>query len=180
MNIIMDCFMPAFTFLAQKANLSIYSDTITIYPKSARVDDIMDDIINTIDKQTLNSGKNSIGHIGYVLSKDSDHSQYHQDHFDIKQTHRHLKIDRIIDVPELASILALLADAGMVTQKEKLNCLKEFIRTTLFEPAKESNIQSTQMKSDAVICIAHALQHMFFFQRTPQQNNLITSTPSFS
>ncbi|MGL5742952.1 MAG: hypothetical protein ACRCXC_10670 [Legionella sp.] len=108
--------MPAFTHLCKKFNISLAHNTLTLYPKKTveKVPTLMIDqcfrlIVRLVDGEyNLDSLQISafdeVGRPTFVHRDDVDHYLYHDDNFNMDNTHYHIKFKRQLDEPTLDKI----------------------------------------------------------------------------
>ncbi|HAT9452185.1 TPA: Dot/Icm T4SS effector LegA7, partial [Legionella pneumophila subsp. pneumophila] len=118
----MESLMPkAFTHLCKKVNLSLYNDTLTVYPKSSvlpkpiqirsELDLLMVLLFSQMDcnsaqvDQFFMMRSNELGVYRFIHRDDTDHDLYHQDEFSMDDNHYHAQFDKAIDESKLENIL---------------------------------------------------------------------------
>ncbi|MBA3536861.1 MAG: hypothetical protein H0T84_09665 [Tatlockia sp.] len=155
--------MAAFTYLCEKVNISLFNNTLTIYPKSREKKIVSafhpvqgfityedEDSVKELD-DVLNNDAELNEKIRYVKENHSDHSLYHQDNLDKEKTHYHLKFQNEIEEPQLNQILTFFAKYKLITAFEKENCLKTYrvVKNNLSLPSTNlQNIESKTVKSE--------------------------------
>ncbi|MCP0914272.1 MULTISPECIES: hypothetical protein [Legionella] len=127
--------MKAFTHLCKKVNLSIFNDTLTVYPTKngntslelfeldtgEKVWNEVDCLHSEFDDVALANDEeeeNELGVIRYVERADPNHADYHQDSFPLSDPHYHLQFKAPIDQKKLADILSVLLKYHVLSSEE--------------------------------------------------------------
>ena len=142
----------AFTHLCKNVNLSLYNDTLTVYPKSSftpppvSIDpsnlnklndhDVMNFLMTVLFSEmdcmsakvgrALTMEQNELGIYRFVHRDDPDHNLYHQDTFDLDNSHYHAQFRATIDELKLEAILAILQKHSLITLAEHNSFLNAY------------------------------------------------------
>jgi hypothetical protein len=130
----------AFTHLCKKVNLSLYDNTLTVYPKpSLALPPIRDelsllmvllfsqmDCVSAKVNEFFDMEKNELGIYRFVHRDDSDHNLYHQDSFSLDDNHYHAQFAKSIDEFKLEDILAILEKHALITSEENKSFLSAY------------------------------------------------------
>ncbi|HAT1721179.1 hypothetical protein SCZ71_10755 [Legionella pneumophila serogroup 1] len=158
----MESLMPkAFTHLCKKVNLSLYNDTLTVYPKSSalpkpiqirsELDLLMVLLFSQMDcnsaqvDQFFMMRSNELGVYRFIHRDDSDHDLYHQDEFSMDDNHYHAQFDKAIDEIKLENILGILEKHSLISSEEHVNFIEAYHKAnTLTEdmPKLETTLPS--------------------------------------
>jgi hypothetical protein len=154
-----DLSLRAFTHLCSKVNISLFGDTITIYPKKngKKSTNILKlernpgewlSIIGTVKcefpeiKLVLKyhgSQLKSLGHIRNVRHEDPSHFLYHLDDLSLDDTHYHLKFKKI-NRSILEGILTIFVECQVISPEEKESILKAFTKANVIEESFKAHI----------------------------------------
>ena len=96
-------------------------DTITVYPKYGQ-----SDFFERQSAECNQFGKSSLGILRFVHRKDVDHSQYHQDQFNLNNIHYHAQFDTLITEQKFDTIVTAFLHEGWITELEKSNLLDAY------------------------------------------------------
>jgi hypothetical protein len=131
--------MPAFTHLCSKFNISLAHNTLTLYPKKTgekglayRVNQCFQFVgFEIVDVEyDLEAVKidafDAVGRPTFVHRNDLDHHLYHEDSFNIDDTHYHMKFSRVLDEQTLDRVLSIFVQFDLVTKQEKTNFLTAY------------------------------------------------------
>jgi hypothetical protein len=130
----------AFTHLCKKVNLSLYNDTLTVYPKpSFALPPVRDefsmlmvllfsqmDCVSAKVNEFFDMEKNELGIYRFVHREDVDHNLYHQDSFNLEDNHYHAQFAKSIDEIKLEDILAILEKHSLITSEEHKSFLSTY------------------------------------------------------
>ncbi|WP_058480266.1 hypothetical protein [Legionella waltersii] len=132
----------ALTHLCKKVNLSLFNDTLTVYPKSTGPKKLpvirnefelllavlfMQMDCASAEINTFFMTKDTeLGVYRFVHRNDSDHALYHQDDFDMEDDHYHAQFDKTIDATKLDSICSILERENIITSDEHASFIKAF------------------------------------------------------
>ncbi|HAT1772528.1 TPA: hypothetical protein RG395_001456 [Legionella pneumophila] len=169
----------AFTHLCKKVNLSLYNDTLTVYPKSSvlpkpiqirsELDLLMVLLFSQMDCNSAQVDKffmmrsNELGVYRFIHRDDHDHDLYHQDEFSMDDNHYHAQFDKTIDESKLENILGILEKHSLISSEEhtsfidayhKANTLSEDmpkLETTLPSPLPVSSPSVHTTKKQPVV-----------------------------
>ncbi len=115
-----EVFMPAITHLCEKVNISLFDDTITVYPKnypknsSQWAPELLD-----LFQFHPNEFKNK----DWVVRFDAKHHMYHKDNFSWDDTHYHIRYNKTIDEARLQKILAVFVKFNVISPIEEQSFL---------------------------------------------------------
>ncbi len=121
--------MVAFTHLCEKVNISLFNNTLTLYPNTHVVTFADEDYTVEYDEvnDVLNELYKTDPSIKGVKRQDADHPLYHQiDKFDQELTHFHVKFAEPIDRNKLEQILEVSLKHQLVSDIEKENIIKVY------------------------------------------------------
>ena len=119
----------AFTHLCNKVNISLYNDTLTVYPKPSptqttpAIMDFETYIMKAFYGMNCNSikvnklfihNKNELGIARFIHREDTDHYLYHQDGFNRDSDHYHAQFKNIINEAKLEEILTILEKYSII------------------------------------------------------------------
>ncbi|HAT7073901.1 TPA: hypothetical protein JAN90_14275 [Legionella pneumophila] len=163
----MESLMPkAFTHLCKKVNLSLYNDTLTVYPKSSALPkpiQIRSDLdlfeldlhmVLLFSQMECNSAQvkqffmmrsNELGVYRFIHRDDTDHDLYHQDEFSMDDNHYHAQFDKTIDENKLENILGILEKHSLISSEEHVSFIEAYHKAnTLTEdmPKLETTLPS--------------------------------------
>lgn len=132
----------AFTHLCKKVNLSLYDNTLTVYPKTNLLENfppvkdqltqiflmlfIQMDCVNAEVDQFFIERSNELGVYRFVHRDDPDHYLYHQDNFKMDDNHYHAQFQITIDEHKLDSILTTLQKYSIITDTEHASFVKAY------------------------------------------------------
>ena len=158
----------AFTHLCRKINISLYKDTLTIYPKSNithtqahdELSQLMFSLFSQMDCMVMNVDAffemraNELGIRRYIDNNDSQHHLYHQDNFDRNNTHIHAQFEKTIDATKFKDILKLLKKHSLISAEEYKHVIIAYreantLDSTVSKKHDKEQEKSTQLKSDA-------------------------------
>jgi hypothetical protein len=139
--------MPAFTHLCSKFNISLAHNTLTLYPKKTgekglayRVNQCFQLIgLEIVDVEyDLNAVQfdafDAIGRPTFVHRDALDHHIYHEDNFNMDDTHYHMKFSRVLDESTLDRIFSIFVQFALVTNEEKARFLTAYKQANVIEP----------------------------------------------
>lgn len=129
--------MVAFTQLCKKVNISVYNDTITLYPNQYLVKSYKLNQNNELETHTtLITYKEVINLLRYhgdelkikeYVERDMPiHARYHKDSFSEDTEHYHLRFKKAISRNTLIKILNLFERYDLVSADEKSDCLGSY------------------------------------------------------
>ncbi|HAT8179138.1 TPA: hypothetical protein JA361_06585 [Legionella pneumophila] len=132
----------AFTHLCKKVNLSLYNDTLTVYPKSSvlpkpiqvrsELDLLFVLLFSQMDcnsaqvDQFFMMRKSELGVYRFIHRDDSDHDLYHQDDFSMDDNHYHAQFDKTIDESKLENILGILEKHSLISSEEHVSFIEAY------------------------------------------------------
>ncbi|APF02254.1 Uncharacterised protein [Legionella pneumophila] len=132
----------AFTHLCKKVNLSLYNDTLTVYPKSSvlpkpiqirsELDLLMVLLFSQMDcnsaqvDQFFMMRSNELGVYRFIHRDDHDHDLYHQDEFSMDDNHYHAQFDKTIDESKLENILGILEKHSLISSEEHVSFIDAY------------------------------------------------------
>ncbi|AMP91462.1 hypothetical protein AXF37_02100 [Legionella pneumophila subsp. pascullei] len=132
----------AFTHLCKKVNLSLYNDTLTVYPKSSvlpkpiqirsELDLLMVLLFSKMDcnsaqvDQFFMMRSNELGVYRFIHRDDHDHDLYHQDEFSMDENHYHAQFDKTIDESKLENILGILEKHSLISSEEHTSFIEAY------------------------------------------------------
>ncbi|ETO92219.1 hypothetical protein [Legionella oakridgensis] len=151
--------MRAFTHLCEKVNISLFNDTITLYPKKTggksmqlasffglpvfvELDCYYAEVTNFVEEQfqmiEYTHGATQLGVRRFIHREDADHDQYHQDAFDRDETHMHAQFRAPIDEAKFRQVLTVFVDRNIISAEEKARCLEAYHQANVMaDPAKQ-------------------------------------------
>ncbi|WP_133127603.1 hypothetical protein [Legionella nagasakiensis] len=151
--------MRAFTHLCEKVNISLFNDTITLYPKKTggksrqlaslfglpvfvEIDCYYAEVTNFTAEQfqiiTYTHGATELGIRRFIHREDADHDQYHQDAFDRDETHMHAQFRAPIDEAKFRQVLTVFVDRNILSTEEKAHCLEAYRQANVVaDPAEQ-------------------------------------------
>ncbi|CDZ75965.1 hypothetical protein BN59_00227 [Legionella massiliensis] len=150
--------MPAFTRLCEKVNISLFDDTITLYPKKTgktsfhHVHPIFQILMGAPAMIELECEYEEAGlvtqrvnelnePVTFVHRDDADHDRYHQDSFPLDDTHMHMRFAKAIDEPKLEQVLEFFAKHNLISGAEQASFLQDY------RMVKQQNAQLDQLAS---------------------------------
>ncbi|WP_454781168.1 hypothetical protein [Legionella sp. WA2022007384] len=131
----------AFTHLCKKVNLSLYDNTLTVYPKPdlQKLPPVKDELsllfLLLFSKMDCVSAEvdtffmeraNELGVYRFVHRDDLDHYLYHQDGFQMDDNHYHAQFAISIDERKLDSILDILQKYSIISEDEHTSFVKAY------------------------------------------------------
>ncbi|VEB37644.1 Uncharacterised protein [Legionella sainthelensi] len=130
----------AFTHLCKNVNLSLYDNTLTIYSKSkislppirTELDLLMVLLFSQMDcvsaqiNDMFDMAKNELGVYRFVHRDDIDHDLYHQDNFNMEDSHYHAQFAKTIDEMKLEDILGILEKHALISSGEHASFIKAY------------------------------------------------------
>ncbi|PWY54792.1 hypothetical protein DGG96_14920 [Legionella qingyii] len=133
----------AFTHLCKKVNLSLYNDTLTVYPKpslqQSSLPPVKDELsllflllfskMNCVSAEVNNffmHRSNELGVYRFVHRDDADHYLYHQDDFEMEDDHYHAQFAIAINEGKLDSILDVLQKYSIISEEEHKSFVKAY------------------------------------------------------
>ncbi|KTD08985.1 hypothetical protein Lgra_2220 [Legionella gratiana] len=131
----------AFTHLCKNVNLSLYDNTLTVYPKSKLppLPPIRDefsllmvllfsqmDCMSARINDMFDMRKNELGVYRFVHRDDLDHYLYHQDTFSMDDNHYHAQFEKTIDELKLEDILSILEKHALISSEEHESFVKAY------------------------------------------------------
>ncbi|WP_131794858.1 hypothetical protein [Fluoribacter gormanii] len=133
----------AFTHLCKKVNLSLYNDTLTVYPKpslqQSSLPPVKDELsllfLLLFSKMNCSSAEvgnffmqrsNELGVYRFVHREDADHYLYHQDDFEMEDDHYHAQFAITINEGKLDSILDVLQKYSIISEEEHKSFVKAY------------------------------------------------------
>lgn len=150
----------AFTHLCKKVNLSLYDNTLTVYPKSSlqqsRLPPVKDELsllfIILFSKMDCVSAEidnffmersNELGVYRFVHREDSDHYLYHQDDFEMDDNHYHAQFAVTINENKLDSILDVLQKYSIISESEHKSFVKAYHDANTLPKEKHTTKQTS-------------------------------------
>ncbi len=146
----------AFTFLCKKVNLSLYKDTLTVYPKSdnqlnprSEFELLLLIMFAQMDCQSMQVNQfflqcsKELGVYRFVHREDTDHDQYHQDSFDPEQSHYHAEFKEVIGKAKLIDILSILEKHKLISSDEQSGFLKAYDEANTLPSKSTSSLSTT-------------------------------------
>lgn len=135
--------MPAFTHLCQKINISLFDDTITVYPKMSipKVQPGLEYVISFLQPENFlpievvnlftEEHRAELGFMDTVHRGEPEHDQYHNDHFSHDDTHFHFRYSKTIDEAQFREILAVYARYNLISKAEETAVLAAYRQAAL-------------------------------------------------
>ena len=150
--------MRAFTHLCQKANISLFDDTITLYPKlngNTHTETVIDfSTLNSICVQvgcvykevrkTISLQEDNLGIKRYINRDDPLHARYHMDNFTMDDRHYHAQFAKTIDKSKLIEILTAFVKYDVLSSAEKESFIKAY------DVASELESEALKVASETV------------------------------
>ncbi|CAM3032517.1 Uncharacterised protein [Legionella steigerwaltii] len=134
----------AFTHLCKKVNLSLYDNTLTVYPKPDRTKSpslpqaqnelellflllfSKMDCVSAEVNDFFMTRQNELGVYRFVHRDDADHYLYHQDGFKMDDDHYHAQFAISINEGKLDSILGTLEKYSIISPEEHTSFVKAY------------------------------------------------------
>ncbi|MCW8400196.1 hypothetical protein OQJ26_15535 [Legionella sp. PATHC038] len=151
----------AFTHLCKKVNLSLYNDTLTVYPKPDLSKSLplppvknelsllflllfsqMDCVSAEVDHFFMER-KNELGVYRFVHRDDPDHYLYHQDNFKMDDNHYHAQFSISIDEKKLDSILSTFEKYSIISTDEHTRFIKAYHDANTLPQVTLQTLEST-------------------------------------
>ncbi|KTC79999.1 hypothetical protein Lche_2019 [Legionella cherrii] len=151
----------AFTHLCKKVNLSLYNDTLTVYPKpdlskSLPLPPVKDelsllflllfsqmDCVSAEVDHFFMERKNELGVYRFVHRDDPDHYLYHQDSFKMDDNHYHAQFSVSIDEKKLDSILTTFEKYSIISNEEHTRFLQAYHDANTVAQVTQQTLEST-------------------------------------
>lgn len=151
--------MRAFTQLCEKVNISLFDDTITLYPKKngkkqpviacrlidnsnkffPMMEECMYEETTKVIRRIIQ--ENALDISRFVLYDEDNHARYHDDNFDQKDTHYHVLFPQTIDEIKLEKILCFFVENELLSSIEKGQFLESFKKANTIDEPFEPVIQ---------------------------------------
>jgi hypothetical protein len=142
--------MPAFTMLFEKVNISLFEDTITLYPKlNGQMHTLNEGAyvysVHPLGSVTQNNDWRLKDKIHYVQRQEHFHLNYHKDNFDREKLHTHWQFPKIIDENKLKEIFAFFLEYELISMDERVNFIHCFriVQNNLELPSANFSLQNT-------------------------------------
>ena len=151
--------MRAFTHLCQKANISLFDDTITLYPKlngNTHTETVIDfSTLNSICiqvgcvykevREAISTHADNLGIKRFIHRDDPLHARYHMDNFTMDDKHYHAQFAKTIDKLKLIEILTAFVKYDLLSSTEK----ESFIEA--YEIASELESEALKVASETAV-----------------------------
>ena len=137
--------MPAFTHLCKKVNISLFDDTLTIYPKKTgskhtslfilpwgiMAREMECEYIEVA--RAMEYHPYELGIIRFVHRNDADHMRYHSDSFSLESEHYHCQFAKTIDAIKLKEITSILVKYDILSETERATFLSAYETATTLD-----------------------------------------------
>jgi hypothetical protein len=179
--------MRAFTHLCQKANISLFNDTITLYPKlngNTHTETVIDyETLSSVCIQVgcvyeeaheaISPRADRLGIKRFIHRDDPDHAQYHMDKFTMDDMHYHAQFAKTIDKLKLIEILTAFVKYDLLSSAEKESFISAYdlANELEFEALKVAS-KTVALKTSASPAPAHASKFFASFFATSVTNPL--------
>ena len=168
----------AFTHLFNKINISLFDNTLTLYPKSIsprannkQIDIIADILFPRNDRNNkqvrlfLDDNRWRLENPRFIRRRNKNHNKYHQDNFNGENIHYHIQFKKTIDKEKFEEILLLLEVDSIITKSERTICMQDFDKSNkivLKNSSSASNNEASSSQSGSVAKIIRSERWIYF------------------